>query len=464
MDMASDGKDQPLLDALYNYWDSSSGPTPTFSGEGVYGNVVYTPYIDTNPPWEVILSYKKQGSGFTWDTTIFGEKISASDGQDAYDVPKPGMPPTPYIYSYFDAGLSSPYQHLWKDYRRFLHEQETWDLYILSDNDIGSTMNIDISWNLANISSSEYDFVDLYNATNVHLCNMKTQNTYSIVGLADGTLLHLKIKCGVNHIPVAVDDVASVLENSTTNAINVLPNDSDVDGNTLTILSVSTPLHGSATTDGTMCYYTPTTSYHGPDSFIYTISDGFGGTATATVSLTVIQQHTLNVDANWNLISIPCDTPIEKANIMVRYGSTTYTWAQAVGNGYILAALYGWNATLQSYYLADTLVPGQGYWCWAYYDVQFYIWSDAVGSGNIVNLKTHWNIIGLPYETPIDVDDLIIHYNGVDYTWNQAVANNIVLGFVYGWDNNMYTLESTLNPDEGYWMYAYHDCLVKRII
>jgi hypothetical protein len=28
----------------------------------------------------------------------------------------------------------------------------------------------------------------------------------------------------------------------------------------------------------------------------------------------------------------------------------------------------------------------------------------------------------------------------------------------------MYTLESTLNPDEGYWMYAYHDCLVKRII
>jgi hypothetical protein len=451
------------LDALYNYWGSSSGPTPVFAGDGVYGTVDYTPYIDTNPPWQVTLSFKKQGSGYTWDTAFFGEKTTTSDGQDTDDVPKPAVPPSPYIYTYFNAGLSSPYDHLWNDYRRFFHEKETWDLYILSDSDEG-TMNIVISWNLANITSSENDFVDLYDQDDNHLVNMVTQNTYTILGVADGTLSHLKIKCGVNHIPVAQNDIKTVLENSTTNSINVLPNDSDVDSNTLTIISVTAPSHGSSTTDGAYCYYTPTTSYHGADSFTYTISDGFGGTATATVSLTVVRQHTLNVKANWNLISIPCNTPIAKADIMVRYNGTTYTWDQAVSNGYILTTLYGWNAVTQSYSIVDTLQPGQGYWCWAYYDVQYYIWSDAVGSGVITPLKTYWNLIGLPYETPCDVSNLIIQYNSVNYTWSQAVANNIILGFVYGWYNNMYTLASTINPGQGYWMYAYHDCILKRII
>ena len=33
--------------------------------------------------------------------------------------------------------------------------------------------------------------------------------------------------------------------------------------------------------------YTPAANYFGPDSFTYTISDGRGGTASATVSITV---------------------------------------------------------------------------------------------------------------------------------------------------------------------------------
>ena len=87
-----------------------------------------------------------------------------------------------------------------------------------------------------------------------------------------------------NQPPVAKDDYATVQENSTNNQINVLANDSDPDGDNLTIISVKQPLHGNATTDGLFAYYTPNASYFGPDSFTYTISDGAGGTATATVS------------------------------------------------------------------------------------------------------------------------------------------------------------------------------------
>src|SRR2546422_7412901 len=56
----------------------------------------------------------------------------------------------------------------------------------------------------------------------------------------------------------------------------------------LAVGSVGTPAHGSAAMnpEGTITY-TPALNYNGPDSFNYTISDGHGGTATATVDVTV---------------------------------------------------------------------------------------------------------------------------------------------------------------------------------
>ncbi|HWR27282.1 MAG TPA: DUF2341 domain-containing protein, partial [Candidatus Thermoplasmatota archaeon] len=97
-----------------------------------------------------------------------------------------------------------------------------------------------------------------------------------------------------NEPPVANDDYATVQENSTNNQINVLKNDSDPDGDNLSITSVKQPLHGNATTDGLFAYYTPNASYFGSDSFTYTISDGAGGTASATVYITVIALPTNN--------------------------------------------------------------------------------------------------------------------------------------------------------------------------
>lgn len=90
-----------------------------------------------------------------------------------------------------------------------------------------------------------------------------------------------------NHPPVAQDDNATVGENSTANAIAVLVNDSDPDGDTLTVTSVTPPTHGSAASSGSGVTYTPAPDYLGPDSFTYSISDGHGGSATATVHITV---------------------------------------------------------------------------------------------------------------------------------------------------------------------------------
>jgi hypothetical protein len=56
----------------------------------------------------------------------------------------------------------------------------------------------------------------------------------------------------------------------------------DGDGDTLTITTTA-PGHGVYAGG----LYTPAANYHGPDSFAYTADDGEGGTATATVSITV---------------------------------------------------------------------------------------------------------------------------------------------------------------------------------
>ena len=68
----------------------------------------------------------------------------------------------------------------------------------------------------------------------------------------------------------------------------LLTNDSDVDGDVLTASLVSGPTNGTLTinADGSMTY-TPNDGFQGVDSLTYLIDDGNGGTATATVSITV---------------------------------------------------------------------------------------------------------------------------------------------------------------------------------
>ena len=64
-------------------------------------------------------------------------------------------------------------------------------------------------------------------------------------------------------------------------------NDSDLDGDTLTVTAVGTPAHGTAVIEDGNVRYTPSPNYNGGDSFTYTISDGNGGTDSASVALTV---------------------------------------------------------------------------------------------------------------------------------------------------------------------------------
>ena len=89
-----------------------------------------------------------------------------------------------------------------------------------------------------------------------------------------------------NATPVAGDDAATTAEDTAV-TIDVLANDTDPDGDTLSILSVTTPDSGNASISGSQIVYTPDADVFGTDAFTYTVGDGRGGLATAAVTVSV---------------------------------------------------------------------------------------------------------------------------------------------------------------------------------
>ncbi|HWI18474.1 MAG TPA: putative Ig domain-containing protein, partial [Vicinamibacterales bacterium] len=89
-----------------------------------------------------------------------------------------------------------------------------------------------------------------------------------------------------NRAPIAVNDSASTKKNKAV-TVNVLANDSDPDGDALTV-TLGSVSNGTLTLNADKTIkFTPKSNYKGAASFTYTISDGKGGTATATVSVNV---------------------------------------------------------------------------------------------------------------------------------------------------------------------------------
>ena len=112
-----------------------------------------------------------------------------------------------------------------------------------------------------------------------------------------------------NKPPVANADTATTKQNVPVN-ITVLANDTDPDNDTLSIIVFTQPVNKGGVvkqtpSNGPILVYTPNPGYSGSDSFTYTISDGHGGTAKATVTVTVQKAVTnpINVvigTATWN--------------------------------------------------------------------------------------------------------------------------------------------------------------------
>src|SRR5207237_31184 len=104
-----------------------------------------------------------------------------------------------------------------------------------------------------------------------------------------------------NDAQAATNDADTTNEDTALNvaAADVLGNDSDVDGDALTAILVSSPAHGSVTLNANgSVTYTPAANFNGGDSFTYKANDGTVDSNVATVSITVAAVNDAPVAVN----------------------------------------------------------------------------------------------------------------------------------------------------------------------
>jgi hypothetical protein len=158
----------------------------------------------------------------------------------------------------------------------------------------------------------------------------------------------------LNDAPVAGFDAATVAEGGLVTTVNVLANDSDPDS-TLTAASITAFSQGANGTvvynnDGTFTY-THNGSETTSDSFTYTIDDMAGGTATATVNLTVTPVN----DAPVN--QVPAQLDSEASVAFVNGFAVSDVDA---GSGLLTTTLSVMHGTLVVGSVAGTSVLGSG--------------------------------------------------------------------------------------------------------
>jgi VCBS repeat-containing protein len=90
----------------------------------------------------------------------------------------------------------------------------------------------------------------------------------------------------VNDAPTATADSASTQKDASV-LIDVLANDSDIDGDTLSVSEIGSANNGVVAIEAGKVRYTPNANFVGSDTFTYKVSDGQGGVASAAVSVSV---------------------------------------------------------------------------------------------------------------------------------------------------------------------------------
>jgi Ca2+-binding RTX toxin-like protein len=122
----------------------------------------------------------------------------------------------------------------------------------------------------------------------VGIVSLKVTAT-DIAGATTEDIFNLEV-LNVNDLPVAAEDTATTNQNIpvTISAATLLSNDSDADGDVLSINAVSNASNGTVELDQNgNVVFTPTIGFSGQATFNYTVSDSNNGTGTGQVTVTV---------------------------------------------------------------------------------------------------------------------------------------------------------------------------------
>lgn len=217
-------------------------------------------------------------------------------------------------------------------------------------------------------------------------------------GGADTAHVAVTVTC-VNDAPVAGDDTWAVLQDAPATVINVTSNDTDADGDSLTVTgaSVAAASGTASVASASSVSFTPASLFVGDAVVSYTVSDGHGGTDTGTLTVQVVKDDEAPVPAaptvalgtgrvndaapvkiTWSATDAGAGVASYEVEVKVGSGS----WKDAyTGTAKTLAATYPFKAGLTFRVRATDRVGNVSDWATAaartVYDYQ------APGSGSI---------------------------------------------------------------------------------
>ncbi|MGQ0845345.1 MAG: Ig-like domain-containing protein [Sporichthyaceae bacterium] len=126
------------------------------------------------------------------------------------------------------------------------------------------------------------------------------------------------IVTGVNDLPFVVTPQNYTTPEDTPLVKAVLTGASDPDDDPLTVIANSDGLHGSVQcTLAGSCTYTPDANYNGPDSFIFTVSDGHGGLVIGTVDITVTPVNDPPTIVNPQFLDLNPNSTTNSKNVLI---------------------------------------------------------------------------------------------------------------------------------------------------
>ncbi|HUP58052.1 MAG TPA: Ig-like domain-containing protein [Bdellovibrionota bacterium] len=240
--------------------------------------------------------------------------------------------------------------------------------------------------------------------------------------------------------PDGANDVLIVNRNAAATPALVLANDTDANGDTLTVATVTQGTHGTVSigAGSASVTYTPDPGYYGIDSFDYTVSDGRGGGDTASVTVKVMTPFTWtggggNDDwrtaGNWYSGAMPdnTQTAVFDATCSTNCSATMYVDTDVFG----IEMNTGYNGSVSK--ISGAPFPRL--------EVSaFTIRSGTFNGGDfLVDIEGRFIQSGGVFNAPTNEQLRVHHYGGVDYTfWDWS-------GGTFNHNNGWVTLSGAIN-------------------
>jgi len=177
----------------------------------------------------------------------------------------------------------------------------------------------------------------------------------------------------------------------------------------------------------------------------YTYNSGSGGERHFKLVVGGLFK-TRNFQAGWNLVGIPLSIDSTLSSMFSDDVSTFYIYTYTFKEGYKIDT---------------TFTLGRGFWLGLLDSAVVDFSGTPVKDTISTDLDKYWNIISIPYLTPITKGNIFVERSGVKIPFDSAVSSGWISRSLFGYDprTKSYYLSDTLEPWLGYWFATLRDSL-----